>query len=496
MDTAGSGGSGAKTAGVYPAGQVTRRRLSASASTGRRNARRPVAIDLFAGVGGLSLGFEQAGFDIVASVEYDPVHAAVHEFNFPLTEVVCDDVARIDAPRLLEAAKKGFIAHGRDESEWTGVVDCIFGGPPCQGFSTMGKRDVSDDRNKLVYKFADLIGAIKPRYFVMENVPGMASGGHVGILARLMDRLRKHGYEIAVQLESVRKLAILSAADFGVPQDRRRLILIGALKGENVPEYPVPSVKRAAKRAGKDRSLLTLPLIDGLPIGPTVWDAIGDIPDLDEFDALSTTDEVKLTKAEFRIMGDAMSDYARRLRGEIEDPDDLSHPRAWDPSLLTSSMRTEHTRESVRRFKRTKEGETEEISRFYRLDRGGLCNTLRAGTGSERGAYTSPRPLHPVLPRVISVREAARLHSFPDWFRLHRTKWNGFRSIGNAVPPLFGRAIARCIVRALNVQPVKPSAVVTLGDATLLALDRLGAARHFGADLAKIPKSRKRLVEE
>jgi DNA (cytosine-5)-methyltransferase 1 len=167
VDTAGSGGTGANTGGVYPAAQVTGRRISASASIEKRQVRRPIAIDLFAGVGGLSLGFEQAGFDIVASVEYDPVHAAVHEFNFPLTKVVCDDVARIEAPSLLEAAKMGFAAHGHDDSEWTGVIDCIFGGPPCQGFSTMGKRDVSDDRNKLVYKFADLIGAIKPRYFVM-----------------------------------------------------------------------------------------------------------------------------------------------------------------------------------------------------------------------------------------------------------------------------------------------------------------------------------------
>jgi DNA (cytosine-5)-methyltransferase 1 len=481
---------------VYPAGQVIGRRAPASSPAEKRRIRRPIAIDLFAGVGGLSLGFEQAGFDIVASVEYDPVHAAVHEFNFPLTEVVCDDVARIEAPRLIEAAKKGFAAHGRDESEWTGVIDCIFGGPPCQGFSTMGKRDILDDRNKLVYKFADLIGAIKPRYFVMENVPGMAAGGHVGILARLMDRLRKYGYEISVRLDDVRKHAILSAADFGVPQDRRRLILIGALNGEILPKYPTPSVKRAAKRATADRPAPTLPLVDALPIGPTVWDAIGDIPDLDEFEALSTTDEVKLTKLALRKMGRAMSDYARKLRGELDDPEDLSHPRVWDSSLLTSSMRTEHTRESIRRFRRTKEGETEEISRFYRLDRGGLCNTLRAGTGSERGAYTSPRPLHPALPRVISVREAARLHSFPDWFRLHRTKWNGFRSIGNAVPPLFGRAIARCIVRALDVEPVKPNVAIPLGDSSLLVLDRLGAARHFGADLAKIPKSRKRLVRE
>lgn len=456
--------------------------------------RRPIGIDLFSGVGGLSLGFEQAGFDVVASVEYDPVHAAVHEFNFPLTEVICADVSKIEPQQLLEAAKRGFIAHGHPIAKWTGKIDVIFGGPPCQGFSTMGKRDASDDRNKLVYKFADLLGAIKPRYFVMENVPGMASGGTAGILARLIDRLRKHGYDVAVTVEQIRNRAILSAADFGVPQDRRRLILLGSLKGETPPQYPIPTVKRALKRVGETRKKPPHPF-DFLPAGPTVWDAIGDIPDLDDFEVLNSTDQVKLTKGLLQKTTRNSSDYARRLRGEIEDNEDFSHPRVWDPQLLTSSMRTEHTAESVRRFKKTNPGETEDISRFYRLDPGGLCNTLRAGTGSERGAYTSPRPLHPTLPRVISVREAARLHSFPDWFRLHRTKWNGFRSIGNAVPPLFGRAIGRSIIRALNVTPQKPTEAIALGEPELLSFTRLTAASHFGAEKKNIPKSRKRLVK-
>jgi DNA (cytosine-5)-methyltransferase 1 len=454
--------------------------------------RRPIGIDLFSGVGGLSLGFEQAGFDVVASVEYDPVHAAVHEFNFPLTEVICADVSKIDVTDLLAAAKRGFVAHGHGEADWKDTVDVIFGGPPCQGFSTMGKRDVRDDRNKLVYRFADLILAIRPRYFVMENVPGMASGGHAGILSRLMERFRKQ-YDIAVRLDDVRTRAILNAADFGVPQDRRRLILFGALKGEAVPQYPIPTVKRSPKRSGDEPQAARHPF-DFLPTGPTVWDAIRDIPDLDEFEALFETDEVKLTKRHLRTAARAMSDYARRLREELEDPEDFSHPRVWDPSFLTSSMRTEHTGESIRRFMATAPGKVEPISRFYRLDPGGLCNTLRAGTGSERGAYTSPRPLHPTLPRVISVREAARLHSFPDWFRFHRTKWNGFRSIGNAVPPLFGRAMARAIIHALNVKPFKPQVRVELGDPDLLSYNRLTAAEYFGAEEQNIPKSRKRLV--
>lgn len=471
---------------------VVSRQNRNSATDENNRVRRPIAIDLFSGVGGLSLGFEQAGFDIVASVEYDPVHAAVHEFNFPITEVICDDVAKLDPQQLLSAAKRGFLAHGHKESEWTGEIDAIFGGPPCQGFSTMGKRDIGDERNKLVYRFADLIGSIRPRYYVMENVPGMAAGGHASILARLIARLRKHGYRVSVEAEDVRRRAILNAADYGVPQDRRRLILLGARDDQRDPQYPIPTVRRAPKRSN-DVKAQAHPF-DFLPKGPTVGEAILDLPDLDQFEDLWDTDEVQLNKNILRVIERKASEYAKRLRGDTIDPSDFSYPRVWDPTILTSSMRTQHTRESVGRFAATKNGETETISRFYKLDPNGLCNTLRAGTGSERGAYTSPRPLHPELPRVISMREAARLHSFPDWFRFHRTKWHGFRSIGNAVPPLFGRAVARTIIYALGIEPTKPRKAIKLGDIALLSLDRLSAAEHFGASEKTIPKSRKRLV--
>src|SRR5437660_4657073 len=92
----------------------------------------------------------------------------------------------------------------------------------------------------------------------------------------------------------------------------------------------------------------------------------------------------------------------------------------------------------------------ESISRFLKLSPDAYCNTLRAGTASDRGAFTSPRPIHPVTPRCITVREAARLHSYPDWFRFHATKWHGFRQIGNSVPPLLALAVAREIARVLR----------------------------------------------
>jgi DNA (cytosine-5)-methyltransferase 1 len=128
----------------------------------------------------------------------------------------------------------------------------------------------------------------------------------------------------------------------------------------------------------------------------------------------------------------------------------------------------------------TPAGSTEPISRFLKLDPDGVCNTLRAGTDSARGAFTSPRPIHPHYPRVITVREAARLHSYPDWFRFHATKWHGFRQIGNSVPPLLGRAVAAQIVAALGIEPSRPVDALPLGTEAPLNYTMADAVKRFG----------------
>lgn len=163
----------------------------------------------------------------------------------------------------------------------------------------------------------------------------------------------------------------------------------------------------------------------------------------------------------------------------------------FDRDALTCSLRTVHTEASKNRFIETESGTTEPISRFFKLPPNGQCNTLRAGTDSARGAFTSPRPIHPALPRVITVREAARLHSYPDWFRFHATKWHGFRQIGNSVPPLLGRAVAGCIMRALGVTPSKPNALIETGDAALLTFTMRQAADHFGLPASVIGQRKK-----
>jgi DNA (cytosine-5)-methyltransferase 1 len=279
---------------------------------------------------------------------------------------------------------------------------------------------------------------------------------------------------------------ILSTADFGVPQLRRRLIVIGSRENQSVAQHPQPSCNPVPKTPGAR----VLRMREGLPVGPTVWQAIGDIPDLDRYAALRGSDRTLLSDAAMERIECKASQYALRLRGA--DPADRAHPRRWNPALLTSSARTIHTAVSIHRFANTAPGDTEPISRFYRLHPRGLCNTLRAGTGSERGAFTSPRPIHPKRPRVISVREAARLHSMPDWFQLHATKWHGFRQIGNAVAPLLGRAVGESLTEALGVRPQKPRLKQPLGDARLLNLTMSEAAARYGVESDQIPAPRTR----
>ncbi len=404
---------------------------SISKNPNNRNSSRPIVIDLFAGAGGLSLAFEQAGFDVAAAVEIDPIHCAIHHYNFPHAATICASVVNLTGEDIRHRAEIG----ERD-------IDVLCGGAPCQGFSLIGRRALDDPRNQLVFHFVRLVRELRPKYFVFENVKGLTVGTHKKFLNEVVEEMKLAGYDILLPWQ------VLNAADFGVPQDRRRLFLIGARKGLPMPVYPKP-VKRV-----------------------TVNQAIGDLPNADQFAELLRGESVKV---KFKTS----SSYAKRLRGIEPDADDFGYARKYDTELLSASARTVHTAVSQKRFIDTAHGETESISRFLKLDPDGVCNTLRAGTDSARGAFTSPRPIHPTHPRVITVREAARLHSYPDWFRFHATKWHGFREIGNSVPPLLGRAVAHEVIKALGIRPTKPANLIELSDEYLLNLTMGAAAKYF-----------------
>jgi len=419
---------------------------------------RPIGVDLFAGAGGMSLGFEQAGFDIAAAVEIDPIHAAVHHFNFPKTAVLARSVIGLTGQELRNIAGIG-----------RKTIDVVFGGPPCQGFSLIGQRMLDDSRNLLVKEFVRLVAELNARTFVFENVKGLTIGKHRAFLEALIEAFGDFGYRVHIPWQ------VLNATNYAVPQDRQRLFLLGAKKGLPVPSYPEHTSTTDSDLVG----------LNGIKPTPTCFDALADLPDAEQWDELISSDSVKYRK------NGLLSDFSRELRCATEAAWHFGYVRNWRPNILTSSMRSMHTDISRKRFIATREGEVEPISRFFKLPRHGVCNTLRAGTDSARGAFTSPRPIHFAYPRCITVREMARLHGYPDWFRFHITKWHGARQIGNSVPPPLARAVAGAIIRTLRVVPKRPSGSIELGNPGLLSMDMGEAAEYWKVPVPIARRDRK-----
>ena len=405
---------------------------------------RPAVLDVFAGVGGLGLGFEQAGFDVVAAVEIDPVHAATHAFNFPQCRTMCVDateISGIDIHRGLSAP-----------------IDVIVGGAPCQGFSMIGKRALDDPRNQLIKHFLRLVVELKPSVFILENVRGLTVGKHRQLLDELTAEFQVAGYSVTLPWQ------VLNARHYGVPQDRQRLFLLGA-KGGSTPRYPMPEI---------------------LSPPTTCRDALQDVPDAEDYDELVSSDTVRIDTSPSEL-----SAYAREMRCLSNNAWHFGYVREWDPRLFTASLRTAHTDVSRRRFRETRPAAVEPISRFYKLAADGVSNTLRAGTDSARGAFTSPRPIHYRYDRCVTVREMARLHGFPDWFRFHITKWHGARQIGNSVPPPLARAVAASVLESLGVVPTRPTGSAPLGSTNLLSMDMTEAAAYWSVDVPIAKRDRK-----
>lgn len=432
----------------------------ASTGMGSSPVRRPVAVDVFSGVGGLSLGFEQAGFDVVAAVEYDPVHAIAHRFNFPDCEVLCRDVRKIGGAELGEAARRGF-KRMYPQRRWNGRIDALIGGPSCQGFSAGGLRQDDDERNDLLLEFVRLVEEVRPRTFCFENVPGLLEPRFDDIRARAIKRLREAGYAITGQD------GWLNAADFGVPQLRRRVVVIGVLDGPTL-ELPEPLSARTK-----------------------VGDALQGLPRVERYERLLRGDVTKLHAGDVRRRDGIVSSYATELAGLAGGQ---PWPTGWNPLEMSNCLRTVHTDPVLERFRSTTPGSVEAVSRLYRLDTSSQARTLRAGTGRERGAHTSPRPIHPTLPRVITVREAARLHSYPDWFRFSGTNWHGHRQIGNSVPPFLARAVAGQLFKHLkgNALPM-PQPERRLGSETWRTMSPSDAAVFLGALSSELPPLRSRI---
>ena len=341
-------------------------------------------VDLFSGCGGFSLGVHQAGFRVVAAFDNDPILASSYPHNFPDTRMMLEDVTKIDGDAVRAAAG--------------GRVDGIFGGPPCQGFSDIDRRNPADPRRQLIGHFFRIVREVRPSFFVMENVRGLAYSDSRSVLDEAL-RLVDDGYSILGP-------HIWDAAQFGAATKRSRLFVIGIHKdcGETLTLEEVAVLRR-----------------DPATVRAAISDLEGAVA-LGEDDGFDVWRIARVGRP---------FDYARLLRS----PD----------GRFTGQRATAHTNQVAMRFDKVLEGGVDPIGRHPRLAWSGQCPSLRAGTGADRGSYQSVRPIHPEQPRVITVREAARLQGFPDSHRFHPTIWHSFRMIGNSVSPAMARAIFRAI---------------------------------------------------
>jgi DNA (cytosine-5)-methyltransferase 1 len=364
----------------------------------------PTVIDLFAGVGGISLGAVRAGFSLSLAVELDKHAHASHSLNFPNSKHLQSDITKLNGVQLLKAAN---IAKGE--------LDGLVGGPPCQGFSIIGQRDATDPRNNLFGKFFELVNECQPRFFIAENVPGILNNKYDDIRKTAFGHIEKN----YVMLSPIR----LKASDFGIPTSRERVFFIGYRTDlSNTPDV-------MDFEAQKLSSLVNVGMaLEGLP--PHI-------------------EKSWLTEEQSWQPVGAMSAsmYSESIQSKI--PDGVGNPRALERylcgNLVSGFLGTRHSVEIEKRFEQLQPGEVDSISKAVRLKLDGLCPTLRAGTGPEKGSRQAIRPIHPTLPRVITPREAARLQGFPDWFQFSPTKWHSFRQIGNSVSPILAETIFRVI---------------------------------------------------
>jgi DNA (cytosine-5)-methyltransferase 1 len=362
------------------------------------------AIDLFSGVGGLSLGAARAGLEVVAAVDTDKNSSAAHMHNFPSVVHMDQDVSKITADVLLNSAK---VSSGEELA--------IIGGPPCQGFSLIGHRNVDDPRNHLFVRFFEIVQKLQPVFFLAENVPGIMEPENEQLRETALALVRDD-YQLLPPFK-------VAANEFGAPTSRVRYLFIG-YKDRHFGNLSESAFAGGHKRVFVREALLGLPK----RIHPN-----------------AQSESKGWRKVAYPKN---KSEYSRSIYGNIPSGvgDPLAIKRLKEYQLVSGFLGTVHAKDVKNRFSKVKQGEQDKISKARRLKWNGFCPTLRAGTGSDRGSYQAVRPIHPSENRVITPREAARLQGFPDWFQFSPTKWQSFRQIGNSVSPILAEAVIKTIL--------------------------------------------------
>ncbi|MCP3758381.1 DNA cytosine methyltransferase [Streptomyces sp. TBY4] len=369
-----------------------------------------LAVDLFSGAGGLSFGIEKAGWTVAAAVDFDERARQTHEANFPglsLCMDLGDPAERKKLLKLLGPAK----------------IDMVAGGPPCQPFSRAGRskirdlvanhnRDPRDLRKELWRAYLDVVKEIRPRVVLMENVPDMGLGDDFFVIRTIEDELEEMGYATQVRL--------VDAWNYGVPQHRKRLILLARNDVERF-EWRAPQSDRT-----------------------TLRDAIGDLPEID----VVPLERIGEREVEYSEPG-RLSTFAKEMRDGAPDrlvwdhmtrrvrEDDHRIFSVMDSTTLYSDLHKKLGPEE-KQFQRYKADHF--TDKYKKLAWGDLSRTITAHIAKDGYWY-----IHPEQARTLTVREAARVQTFPDRFRFAGTRSDAFRQIGNAVPPMLGQAAAEVL---------------------------------------------------
>jgi DNA (cytosine-5)-methyltransferase 1 len=402
----------------------------------------PVVIDLFAGAGGFGIGFKLAGFHVPLSLEMDAWACDTLRYNHPDMVVLQQDI-------------REFTMRDSVRSVCPFDPDIVIGGPPCQGFSIAGpaKKDPRDPRNSLFINFAQWIGFLEPKIFVMENVKGLLSRKNIGG-QRVIDIIKNTFADLGYSVE----VWVLNAAEYGVPQIRERIFIVGNRDGEELG--PPPRTHSLELSHTND---LQLSLFGGSELLPaiTLWDAISDLPPLNARDG----------EEEQAYAGDPTTEFQQWARN--------GQPRLYNHVAMDHSPRL------VERFKHIKWGESsshvpEEHGARRRNGNGALSGVSYDQNNRRLYPYKPSHTIaasfyanfiHPFQHRNLTAREGARIQSFPDWYRfmgkktvvshklLHREERFDekflcqYNQVGNAVPPILARTIALYLQERLQLCP-------------------------------------------
>lgn len=371
---------------------------------------RPTAIDLFCGAGGLTLGLLNAGFDVLLSADLDEGCGRTHCRNFGLPFLLAD-LAKLTGKEIQD--RTGLL---------NGELDLLIGGPPCQGFSILGQREMQDPRNSLFHEFLRIAKELQPKCVVIENVPGLATLGGGTLLKRIGTDFAAAGYAV--------ECAELLAAQYGVPQMRWRMFFIGWRKDQaKRGGFPRPTHGRAGIGDLVPNRTISRDESQGFV---TIRDAIADLPAIKAGEFVTSYDRpaASLYQAAMRAQASEYlhNHYAARLSAQnlarlrtLKPGEDWrSLPRALLPAGMQRALRKDHTR------------------RYRRMQWDGIARSIITRFRDPKsGEYT-----HPEQHRTISIREAARIQSFPDWFVFEGSISQQYDQVGNAVPPLLARAVA------------------------------------------------------